>query len=581
MTLPNWNLKKFYVNIDDNKISKDLKVLSKKSKNFSNDFRNKLGSLKASQLIDSLKDFEKIQEIIQKIQSFAYLSYCTNQLDEKNKKFYQQVEEKISEIEKNLIFYGIELNKLSTKQLLPFKKTKYKNWIENHRKFKRFQKSEDNEKLLVEKSITSSSAWVKFFDQTMARLKFSFNGKELTETEILNFLSSTDANIRKKAALVFGKTLKENAFNFCFIMNTISKDLDIDKNIRGFEFSESSRHLYNQIEKSDVDSLVKTTSDNYSSICHRYYKYKKKFFGNGKLNYWDRNAPYPGQKESKISWNKAREIVVNAYTDFDKRFGDIANLFFENSWIDAQVKKGKTSGAFSHPTVPSCHPCILVNYQGKIRDVMTLAHELGHGIHQYLANKNGVLLADTPLTLAETASVFGEMLTFRSMLNKSKNKNEKIFLLRSKIEDMLNTVFRQIAFFKFERTVHEKRAKGELSEDEICEIWMSTQEESLGNSIKFDENYKYFWAYIPHFIHSPFYVYAYAFGDCLVNSLYKKYEDGYDNFKHKYKNLLQAGGSVHYQNHLNNFELDPKKSDFWQLGMNLIKNLIDDLEKLS
>ena len=245
------------------------------------------------------------------------------------------------------------------------------------------------------------------------------------------------------------------------------------------------------------------------------------------------------------------------------------------------MKKGKTSGAFSHPTVPSCHPCILVNYQGKIRDVMTLAHELGHGIHQYLANKNGVLLADTPLTLAETASVFGEMLTFRSMLNKSKNKNEKIFLLRSKIEDMLNTVFRQIAFFKFERSVHNKRAEGELSEDEICEIWMSTQKESLGNSIKFDENYKYFWAYIPHFIHSPFYVYAYAFGDCLVNSLYKKYEDGYDNFKHKYQNLLQAGGSVHYQNHLNNFELDPKKSDFWQLGMNLIKNLIDDLEKLS
>ena len=581
MALPNWNLKKFYDGIDDIKISKDIKVLSAKSEKFSKEYRNKLGSLKDPNLLGSLRDYEKIQETIQKIQSFAYLTYCTNQLNDENKKFYQKIEEKISDIEKNLIFYGIELNKLSSNKLLSFKKTKYKNWIENHRKFKKFQKSEDNEKLLVEKSITSSSAWVKFFDQSMARLKFVLDSEELTETEILNYLSSTDKKVRKKAALVFGKTLKENAFNFCFIMNMISKDLDIDKNIRGFEYSESSRHLSNQIEKSDVDSLVKTSTQNYSAICHRYYKYKKKFFGNEKLNYWDRNAPYPDQVESNISWNQAKKIVVDAYTDFDERFGKIANLFFENSWIDAKVQKGKTSGAFSHPTVPSCHPCILVNYQGKIRDVMTLAHELGHGIHQYLANKNGVLLADTPLTLAETASVFGEMLTFKSLLNKSKNKNEKIFLLRSKIEDMLNTVFRQIAFFKFERDIHQKRAEGELSEDEICEIWMKTQKESLGDSIKFDENYKYFWAYIPHFIHSPFYVYAYAFGDCLVNSLYKKYEDGYDHFKQKYYNLLQAGGSVHYQNHLNNFDLNPKRSDFWQLGMNLIKNLIDDLEKLS
>ena len=287
--------------------------------------------------------------------------------------------------------------------------------------------------------------WVKFFDQSMARLRFKFNGKSLTETEILNLLSSTDSKIRKKQRK-FWNTLKENIFNFSFIMNTISKDLDINKNIRGFEYSESSRHLSNQIDKSDVDCLVETATNNYSEICHRYYKYKAKFFGNKKLNYWDRNAPYPKQKDLKISWNEAKNIVVNAYNEFDERFGKIANLFFKNSWIHAQVKKGKTSGAFSHPTVPSCHPCILINYQGKIRDVMTLAHELGHGIHQYLANKNGVLLAETPLTLAETASVFGEMLTFKSMLKNSQFKDQKNSLLRSKIEDMLNTVFRQVAF---------------------------------------------------------------------------------------------------------------------------------------
>ena len=445
MTLPTWNLNQFYGSIEDNQINKDFKNLINKSKNFQKKYRGKLGSLTSNSLLRSLKEYEKIEEVILKIQSFAYLSYCTDQLLDKFKKFYQEVEEKLSNIEKNLIFYGIELNNLSKKQLRCFDDTKYVNWIKNHRKFKKYQKSEDNEKLLMEKSITSTSAWVKFFDQSMARLRFKFNGKSLTETEILNLLSSTDSKIRKNAAKVFGNTLKENIFNFSFIMNTISKDLDINKNIRGFEYSESSRHLSNQIDKSDVDCLVETATNNYSEICHRYYKYKAKFFGNKKLNYWDRNAPYPKQKDLKISWNEAKNIVVNAYNEFDERFGKIANLFFKNSWIHAQVKKGKTSGAFSHPTVPSCHPCILINYQGKIRDVMTLAHELGHGIHQYLANKNGVLLAETPLTLAETASVFGEMLTFKSMLNNSQFKDQKNSLLRSKIEDMLNTVFRQVA----------------------------------------------------------------------------------------------------------------------------------------
>ena len=273
--------------------------------------------------------------------------------------------------------------------------------------------------------------------------------------------------------------------------------------------------------------------------------------------------------------------MIESYNSFDPRFGEIVRLFFDKNWIDAGIKKGKTSGAFSHPTVPSCSPRILVNFQGRIRDVMTLAHELGHGIHQYLANKNGLLLSDTPLTLAETASVFGEMLTFKLLLKKSKNKHEKIYLLRSKIEDMLNTVFRQIAFFKFERDLHSQRIEGELTTEEISQIWLKSQKESLGNSIELSGDYKYFWAYIPHFIHSPFYVYAYAFGDCLVNSLYSKYESGDKNFNEKYFNLLSSGGSEHYQKHLRKFKLNPKDKNFWQLGMNLIKNLIDELEQLS
>ena len=495
-------------------------------------------------------------------------------------KFYQNIEESVLDCEKDIIFYGIELNKLSDGKTSIFSKTKYKNWIKNHKKFRKYQKSENIERILAEKSLTSSSAWVRFFDQVMTRLKFRIKGKVLSEAEVLNLLSSSSKNERKNAAEVFGKTLKDNIFNFSFIINTISKDLDIEKNVRGFEHSESSRHLYNQIEKSDIDSLVKTATHNYSDICHRYYKYKAKYFGGKKLNYWDRNAPYPGFKEPRITWSEAKSIVVKSYTCFDKRFGEIVEKFFDNSWIDARVLKGKTSGAFSHPTVPSCNPKILLNFQGKIRDVMTLAHELGHGVHQFLANRNGVLLADTPLTLAETASVFGEMLTFKSLLNSAKGTSERKLLLRSKIEDMLNTVFRQIAFFKFERELHFKRSNEELTDDQICEIWMSTQKESLGNAVTLGKNYKYFWAYIPHFIHSPFYVYAYAFGDCLVNSLYSKFEEGDPSFNDKYFDLLKSGGSIDYKSHLKNFDLDPKDKNFWQLGMNLIKNLMDELEKL-
>ncbi len=579
--LPQWNLSDFYTSYKSKKIKNDITNLNNQVIEFSKKYKNKLKLLDNSSLVNSIKLYEKIEEKIFFIKSFSFLTHCTDQLNKDKNKFYQGIDEVLSKTEKNLVFFGIEFNKLDKKKVNLLKKSKYKSWIENLNKFKKYQQSESIEKILMEKSITSSSSWIKFFDQTMTRLRFVFRNKELTETEILNLLSSPNQSVRKDAALSFGKTLKNNIFNFTFIMNNISKDLDIDNNLRGFELPESSRHLSNQIDKEDVDSLVKTVTTNYSSICHRYYKYKAKHFGQKKLNFWDRNAPYPNSKIVDISWKKAKNIVLKSYNDFDKRMGDIAEIFFERSWIHAKPTKGKTSGAFSHPTVPTCHPYILLNYQGKTRDVMTLAHELGHGVHQFLANKQGLLLADTPLTLAETASVFGEMLTFKSLLKSSKDNKEKITLLRSKIEDMLNTVFRQISFFIFERNVHAKRRESELTDDDITEIWMSTQKESLGNSIKLTKDYNYFWAYIPHFIHSPFYVYAYAFGDCLVNSLYSKYEESPKSFNEKYFNLLKSGGSKNYQVLLKDFDMNPKNKDFWQLGMNLIKNLIDDLEKIS
>ena len=579
--LPVWNLKDFYTDIKSRKIREDLDKIDKQSKLFNKKFKNKLKSLNDLFLESSIKEYEKIEEKIQFIHSFSFLTYCTHQIDSEKTKFFQDIEEKLNRFQINLIFFTLEICNLSKEKLDYLGKTKYKSWVNNLVKNKKYQKSESVEKILMQKSITSSSSWIKFFDQFMARLKFKFNGKKLNESEILDLMSSSNSSIRKKSALSFGETLKENSFYFSSIMNNISKDLDINKDIRGFKFSESSRHVSNQIDKSDVDSLVNTVKSNYKLTSHKYYKYKSKFFKTKKLNFWDRNAPYPKTIERKISWMEAKDIVLSSYYDFDKQAGDIAKMFFDKKWIHASLIKGKMSGAFSHPTVPSCHPYILLNFQGKIRDVMTLAHELGHGIHQYLANKNGLLVSDTPLTLAETASVFGEMLTFKFLLKSANKKSDKIFLLRSKVEDMLNTVVRQVSFFDFERRIHSLRVEGEISVKDISKIWIKSQKESLGNHVNLDNDYEYFWSYIPHFIHSPFYVYAYAFGDCLVNTLYSRYENKFPNFNKKYIKLLQSGGSLHYKDSLKEFDLNPSRKDFWELGIKIIKNFIDELEKLS
>ncbi len=580
LKLPTWNLDDFYPSHDSKEFHKDLVNLEILISKFSKSYKGNLFKLSSKLLIDVISKYEKIEEIIVKIKSFSFLLYCTDQLNETKSVFYQKTSEDLTKLESKLIFFGLEINKLPNKTLNNIKNSKYHIWLKIQRKFKRYQKNENIEKVLLDKSTTSSNSWIRLFDETMARMKFDLAGKKLNESEILNLISSKNPKTRRVAAKVFGKTLKQNIHLFSTITNTLSKDLQIDNSIRGFAEPDSSRHLSNQVDAADVECLSETVKKNYKDLSHRYYNYKARVFKTKKLNYWDRNAPYPNQNVQNISWSEARKIVLKSYEKFDKRISEIVNLFFKNSWIHAKVANGKTSGAFAHPTVPSVHPYILLNYQNKVRDVMTLSHELGHGVHQYLANHNGLLLSSTPLTLAETASVFGEMLTFRSILSDTKSKEQRKVVLRSKIEDMLNTVVRQISFYQFEKKVHFQRYSGELSTDLICNFWVETQKESLGDSIKLDGDYKYYWAYIPHFIHSPFYVYAYAFGDCLVNSLYAKYEEGLKDFNDKYINLLKSGGSIEYSELLKNFDLDPKKATFWQSGLNLIKKLIDDLEEL-
>ena len=582
--LPVWNLKDLYESPKAKNLNNDLNQLRIITKKFEKKYTSKIAKVSPSQLLKAIIELENIDIKIDKIMSYAHLLVAEDGNNEKNKIFYQQMQEQITNIASSIVFFSLELNEVSNAKLNKIYADKklepYKNWIKNIRKFKPYQLDVKTEKLLQEKSITSRSAWVRLFDDTIASLKFPFKGKNLSSAEIFNFLSDKKESNRKKSAEVVSGVLKDNISLFTSITNNLAKDKSINDKWRGLPSPVSSRNLSNVVEDEVVEALTETIKENYPKIAHRYYKIKAKWFKKKSLMYWDRNAPLPFQSQSVYSWKDAKRIVSDAYSNFDKRAGDIANKFFDNSWIHAPVIAGKSPGAFAASTVPSAHPFILVNYQGKARDIATLAHELGHGIHQYLAGRKQTYFnSSTPLTLAETASVFGEMLTFKSLLSITTKENERKGLLANKVEDMLNTVVRQIAFFEFEKRIHDQRKIKELSVNEICKIWIDVQKQSLGPSIKFNDDYKYFWSYIPHFIHSPFYVYAYAFGDCLVNSLFNVYESKLPKFEDKYITLLESGGSNTYDKLLKPFGLNPKKKDFWQKGVNVIESLIDQLEE--
>jgi len=583
--LPVWNLDDLYESINSIQISKDLNYIRNKAKQFEKNYEGKVGRLNSKQLLEAIVNLEKIDKKMSKIISYAHLLFSENLNNEKNKIFLQQMQEKITDYSSHLIFFNLEINNLSEKNfkkiLLDKKLLKFKTWIINIRLFKSYQLEKKLEKLLNEKNLTSSNAWIRLFDETISSLRFPFKKKKLSSAEILNYLSDKNSKNRKIAAKSFGRVLENNAKIFTTITNTLAKDKAINDEWRKYPNPVRARNLSNVVEDEVIEALSEAVTASYKNLSHRYYKIKAKWFNKKSIKYWDRNAPLPFQNNKIYNWNEAKKIVVNAYFEFNPYLGDIAKKFFENSWIHASIYQGKSPGAFSASTIPEAHPYILLNFQGKTRDVSTLAHELGHGIHQYLsAKKQGHFNSSTPLTLAETASVFGEMLTFKSLLKNESKPKEKKALLANKVEDMLNTVVRQIAFFEFEKEIHNCRKKSELSVDEICSIWIEKQSESLGPSIEFDNEYRYYWTYIPHFIHSPFYVYAYAFGDCLVNSLFSVYEQKHKNFSEKYINLLEAGGSKKYNELLKPFKLNPKKSDFWFKGISMIESFIDQLENI-
>jgi len=582
--LPGWDLSDLYPGRDSAELADALSGVSSGAVAFREKYVGKLGSLAGDDLATAIQEFEVLQETLGRIGSFAFLTYATDMADTEIGQFFQNMQEKLNDVTTDLLFFTLEMNRLDDDALQSLYDSsealvRYQPWIRDVRSFRPHQLDDELEKLLHEKEVAGRSAWVRLFDETMAGLTFPFDDKMLSSEEILHLLSDKNRDTRKKATESLGAVFAQNVKLFSLITNTLAKDKDIEDRWRSFVDPADSRHLANQVEGEVVDALSQAVKDAYPRLSHRYYSLKAKWMGGDKLDYWDRNAPLPEDDDKLVTWPEAIETVIGAYRSFSPELADLGQRFFDNNWIDVPVRPGKTSGAFAHPTVPGAHPYLMLNYQGKSRDVMTLAHELGHGVHQILAGGQGALMADTPLTLAETASVFGEQLTFRAMLNAEDDPARRRIMLANKVEDMLNTVVRQIAFYEFEKRVHAARKSGELTPDQLGEIWMAVQKESLGPALNFDENYKHFWCYIPHFIHSPFYVYAYAFGDCLVNSLYAVYQDAEEGFQGKYFDMLRAGGTLRHKELLAPFGLDASDPDFWGRGLAMISGLIDQLEE--
>ncbi|OLP61168.1 oligoendopeptidase F [Xaviernesmea oryzae] len=587
--LPSWRLEDLYPARDSDVFKSDLAKAQADTLAFEARWKGRLAEAAGKDgeegLGASIQQMEALEDLIGRIASFAGLTYFSNTTDPANGKFYGDIQAKLTDLSSHLLFFALELNRLDDAAIDsaiandPLA-AHYAPWIRDLRLEKPYQLDDRIEQIFLEKSMTGAAAFNRLFDETMAAMTVTIDGESLPMEVALSLLQERAPETRAAAAAGLTETFESKLAIFTLITNTLAKDKEISDRWRGFTDIADSRHLANRVEREVVDALAEAVKSAYPRLSHRYYGMKAKWLGMDQLNFWDRNAPLPETPNALIAWDEARDTVLSAYAGFSPEMAAIAQRFFDGGWIDAPVKPGKAPGAFAHPTVPSAHPYVLVNYMGKPRDVMTLAHELGHGVHQVLAAEQGALMASTPLTLAETASVFGEMLTFRALLDKTRDRRERKAMLAQKVEDMINTVVRQIAFYDFERRLHTARREGELTSEAIGGIWLAVQAESLGPAIRLSEGYETWWTYIPHFIHSPFYVYAYAFGDCLVNSLYAVYQNAESGFQDKYFDLLKAGGSKHHSELLAPFGLDAADPNFWQKGLSMIEGLIDELEAL-
>ncbi len=583
--LPEWDLSDLYTSPDAPEVARDLEWLQTACADFAAKYEGKLGDLDAAGMLECVQADEDISRVAGRLMSFAGLRYYQLTTDPERAQFLQNLQEEITEYSNALVFFSLELNRLPEDHLAGLLAAnadlaRYKPVFDRLRAMKPYQLSDELEKFLHDSSSVGAAAWNKLFDETMASLTFTPEGEELPLEATLNLLTEQDRSRREAAARELSRVFGENIKLFSRIHNTLAKEKEIEDRWRKMPTPQTGRHLSNDVEPEVVEALRNAVVAAYPKLSHRYYELKRKWLGLDVLEVWDRNAPLPMEDTRVVGWDDAKATVLDAYAGFAPEMAKIAEPFFDKGWIDAGVKPGKAPGAFAHPTVTDAHPYVMLNYLGKPRDVMTLAHELGHGVHQVLAADQGEMLSSTPLTLAETASVFGEMLTFRKLLADAKDPAQKKVLLAGKVEDMINTVVRQIAFYDFECKLHEARRGGELTPDDINALWMSVQAESLGPAFNFMEGYETFWSYVPHFVHSPFYVYAYAFGDGLVNWLYAAYQEQPEGFQEKYFDMLKAGGSKHHKELLAPFGLDASDPAFWDKGLSMISGFIDELEAM-
>ncbi|MCC0069908.1 MAG: M3 family oligoendopeptidase [Rhodobacteraceae bacterium] len=585
--LPDWNLGDLYAAPDAPEVARDMAELVTACAAFAADYEGKLATLDASGMLDCIRRHERIEALAGRVMSYAGLRYYQNTVDAMRAKFLSDCQDKVTEYTTPLVFFSLEFNRIEDDAYTALFSAndaiaRYKPVFDRMRAMKPYQLSDELERFLHDQSTVGASAWNKLFDETMAGLSITVAGEAepMSLEAVLNLLSEPERPRREAAARALAEVFGNNIKLFSRVHNTLAKEKEIEDRWRKMPTPQTARHLSNDVEPEVVAALRNAVVAAYPKLSHRYYRLKAKWMGLGKLQVWDRNAPLPMEEKKTVGWEDARETVLAAYASFAPEMADLAKPFFEKGWIDAGVKPGKAPGAFAHPTVTEVHPYVMLNYLGKPRDVMTLAHELGHGVHQVLAAPQGEMLSQTPLTLAETASVFGEMLTFRKLLAQAATPAERKILLAGKVEDMINTVVRQIAFYDFECKLHAARRAGELTPEDIGTLWMSVQGESLGDAFEFMEGYESFWAYIPHFVHSPFYVYAYAFGDGLVNALYALYEEGLPGFEDKYFEMLKAGGSKHHRELLAPFGLDASDPAFWDKGLSMIASMIDELEAM-
>jgi oligoendopeptidase F len=580
--LPSWDLSDLYGSPDSPLIEADLTETDRKAQAFSDQYTGRLAGLSGAELAAAMAGFEAIDEVLGRVMSYAQLLFSADSSDAAAGRFYQIAMERCTAISAKTLFFRLELNRIDDavleEKFLDPGFARWRPYLRDLRVWRKHQLSDELERFIHERDVSGRAAWSRLFDETIAGMRVPHSGEQLTVSAALNKLSDQDRHVRETAAAAIGQAFADRLKLFSLVTNTLAKDKEILDSWRKFPTPATERNLSNVVEDEVVNALVTAVVSDYPRLSHRYYTLKAKWLGLEKLRHWDRNAPLPGDDDRKISWKQAEQRVLDAYHEFDPEIGAIGRRFFDRNWIDAALREGKAGGAFAHPTVPSAHPYILMNYHGRTRDVMTLAHELGHGVHQVLAGGQGHLMSGTPLTLAETASVFGEMLTFRSLLASETDPARRRLMLAAKVEDMLNTVVRQIAFYQFETLVHQERRTGELLPDRLGEIWMNVQTDSLGPAFDLTPDYAVFWAYIPHFIHSPFYVYAYAFGDCLVNALYDVFQSGHPDFQRKYKAMLRAGGTRLHKDLLAPFGLDASDPNFWRRGLNIISGFIDELE---